>query len=192
LGCKPVYLGIIKDRSDLLKQALSGAADDGVDAILTTGGVSVGEEDHVKAVVEALGALHFWRIAIRPGRPLAFGRVGAVPFIGLPGNPVAAMVTFLMFARPMLLRLAGCRTDNPRRYPVAADFSFSKKAGRREWLRGHLVQRDGRLRAERFPKEGSGIFTSVVASTGLIELPEEMGPVRPGDMVDFLPFSEVI
>jgi molybdopterin molybdotransferase len=192
LGCEPVYLGIIKDREDLLRDALAKAADDGVDAIMTTGGVSVGEEDHVKAAVEALGSLHFWRIAIRPGRPLAFGRIGAVPFIGLPGNPVAAMVTFLMFARPMLERIAGCRAALIQRYPVAADFDFAKKAGRREWLRGHLAYRDGQLVAGRFPNEGSGIFTSMVVSSGLIELTEEMGSVKPGDIVDYLPFSELL
>ncbi|HXP96679.1 MAG TPA: gephyrin-like molybdotransferase Glp, partial [Telmatospirillum sp.] len=192
LGCEPLYLGIIKDREDLLRDALAKAADDGVDAILTTGGVSVGEEDHVKAAVEALGSLHFWRIAIRPGRPLAFGRIGAVPFIGLPGNPVAAMVTFLMFARPMLQKIAGCCPAPIQRYPVEADFDFAKKAGRREWLRGHLADQDGRLVARRFPNEGSGIFTSMVASSGLIELTEEMGSVKPGDIVDYLPFSELL
>jgi molybdopterin molybdotransferase len=192
MGCVPVYLGIIKDREADLREALARAAKDGADAILTTGGVSVGEEDHVKAAVEALGALHFWRIAIRPGRPLAFGRVGSVPFIGLPGNPVSAMVTFLMFARPMLQRIAGDLPIRAQRYPLAANFTFTKRPGRREWLRGHLVQNDGRLLAGRFPNEGSGIFTSVVASTGLIELSEEMGAVQVGDLVDYLPFSELL
>jgi molybdopterin molybdotransferase len=193
LGCEPRALGIVPDRPEALRAALAAAAESGADAILTTGGVSVGEEDHVKPVVESLGALHFWRIAIRPGRPLAFGRVGTVPFIGLPGNPVAAWVTFLMFARPALLHLAGAAPVPPQRFPVAAGFAFAKKPGRREWLRG-TVRRgdDGRLVAERFPNEGSGIFTSVVASTGLIELPEGMGPVQPGDTVDYLPFSEVV
>lgn len=192
LGCEPLYLGIIKDREDLLREALAKAAADGVDAIMTTGGVSMGEEDHVKAVVEALGALHFWRISIRPGRPLAFGRIGAVPFIGLPGNPVAAMVTFLMFARPMLQRIAGGRPSIVQRYPVIVDFDFSKKVGRREWLRGHLSRQGDRLLARRFPNEGSGVFTSMVASTGLIELTEEMGAVTAGDTVDYLPFSELM
>ncbi|MBF0306347.1 MAG: molybdopterin molybdotransferase MoeA [Alphaproteobacteria bacterium] len=193
LGCEPVWEGIAPDRPDALRALLSGAASRGVDAILTTGGVSMGEEDHVKGAVEALGALHFWRIAIRPGRPLAFGHVAGTPFVGLPGNPVAAMVTFLIFARPMLLRLAGAPFSPPQSYPVAADFAFRKKPGRREWLRGHLRPGpDGGLVARRFPNEGSGIFTSVVASTGLIELADERGDIRPGDTVPFLPFSEML
>lgn len=192
-GCEPRYLGIVPDRHDVLVQALAKAEADGADAIMTTGGVSMGEEDHVKAAVEELGALNFWRIAIRPGRPIAFGRVGQVPFIGLPGNPVAAMVTFLMFARPLLLRLAGAELRPVRSYPAIADFAFKKKPGRREWLRGRVDRGpDGRLMANRFPNEGSGIFTSMVVSSGLIELPEDAGNVAPGDVVDFLPFSELL
>jgi molybdopterin molybdotransferase len=193
LGCEPVYLGILPDRPAELEAALAKAADSGADAIMTTGGVSMGEEDHVKGVVESLGALHFWRIAIKPGRPLAFGRVGNVPFVGLPGNPVAATVTFLMFARPLLLRLAGAIVRAPQRVPVAAAFSYKKRPGRREWLRGTLATDEtGRLAANRFPNEGSGIFSSVVASTGLIELHEDMGPVQPGDTVQYLAFSELL
>ena len=193
LGCEPVYLGILPDRPEVLKAALAKAAGSGADLIMTTGGVSVGEEDHIKAVVESLGALNFWRIAIRPGRPLAFGRVGDVPFLGLPGNPVAATVTFLIFARPLLLRLAGATQRPPQRIPVAADFSFKKRVGRREWLRGSIASDEsGHLVARRFPNEGSGIFSSVVASGGLIELHEEMGPVKPGDTVQYLAFSDLL
>ena len=193
LGCQPVYLGILPDRPAELRSALAAAAASGVDAIVTTGGVSIGEEDHVKAVVESLGALHFWRIAIRPGRPLAFGRIGEVPFLGLPGNPVAAAVTFLMFARPMFRQLAGAAQRPPRRIPAVADFSFKKKVGRREWLRGTLAHDEsGRLVARRYPKEGSGVLSSMVASTGLIELHEDAGPIQPGDLVHYIAFSDLM
>lgn len=193
LGCEPRYLGIVPDREVTLREVLAHAAAGGADMLLTTGGVSVGEEDHVKPAVAALGALHFWRIAIRPGRPLAFGRVGDVPFLGLPGNPVASWVTFLIFARPMLLRLAGAEATRPRRYTLPAAFSFRKRPGRREWLRGSLAEEThGRLMVHRFPNEGSGIFSSVVSSSGLIELPEALVEVRPGDPVAFLPFAELL
>ena len=193
LGCDPLYLGILPDNPETLKAALDKAAKSGVDAIVTTGGVSIGEEDHVKAAIEALGAIHFWRIAIRPGRPLAFGRIGSVPFIGLPGNPVAAAVTFMMFARPLFQRLAGATQRPPQRIPVAADFSYKKKPGRREWLRGSItLNSTGGLTAQRFPNEGSGIFTSMVVSRGLIELDEETGPVKPGDTVHYIPFTELL
>jgi len=193
LGCEPVYLGIAPDNPEKLRALLSSAAAQGVDAILTTGGVSMGEEDHVKGAVEALGALHFWRIAIRPGRPIAFGHVAGIPFVGLPGNPVAAMVTFLMFARPMLLALAGARHLPPRSVSAVADFAFKKKKGRREWLRGDIVGGpDGRSLARRFPNEGSGIFRSVVVSSGLIALSEDLGEIVPGQIVDFIPFTELL
>jgi len=193
LGCQPIYLGILPDRPAALSAALAEAAGSGIDAIITTGGVSIGEEDHVKAVVESLGALHFWRIAIRPGRPLAFGRVGLVPFLGLPGNPVAAAVTFLMFARPLLRQLAGATQRPPQPIPVPADFAFKKRAGRREWLRGTLAtDESGRLVARRYPKEGSGVFSSMVASTGLIELREESGAIKPGDIVHYIAFSDLL
>jgi len=175
------------------KVALADAAASGGDLIMTTGGVSVGEEDHVKAAVEALGSLHFWRIAIRPGRPLAFGQIGSIPFVGLPGNPVAATVTFLIFARPLLLALCGALPHIPRRFFVPAAFAFNKKTGRREWLRGSLVAgSDGTLMAENFANGGSGIFSSVVMSEGLIELTEDQASVAPGDLVPFIPFTELL
>ncbi len=192
VGCDPHYLGILPDDPDALKTALDQAAHSNIDAILTTGGVSIGEEDHVKAAVEALGSLHFWRIAIKPGRPLAFGRIHKAPFIGLPGNPVAAAVTFMIFARPLLQRLAGADDRPPQRIPILADFTYKKKPGRREWLRGTVaIDSQGRLTAHRFPNEGSGILTSLVVSTGLIELSEDQGPVAPGDTVTYIPFSEL-
>lgn len=190
LGAEPVDLGILPDRAEVLHRALSNTMGR-YDLILTSGGVSTGEEDHVKRVVESLGALDFWRVAIRPGRPLAFGRIGATPFLGLPGNPVASMVCFLMFARPLILTLAGRKTYEFPVISVPAGFAFKKRPGRREWLRGWLETRGEGAVAMRFPSEGSGILTSMVAAQGLIELTEDMDGVAEGTSVRFLPFAEL-
>lgn len=191
LGCAVDDLGILPDRLDAVHQALADAARDH-DLIMTSGGVSTGEEDHVRAAVESLGKIHFWRLAIRPGRPLALGQVGRIPFIGLPGNPVAVMVTFMRFARPAILRLAGAADSPPRMFPVRAAFAYRKKISRREWLRVSLfTDDDGSLSARKFPRDGAGILSSMVAADGLVELPEALGELAPGTMVDFLPFSEV-
>ncbi len=191
VGCVPIDLGILPDRRDAVTTALARAAD-GVDAVLTSGGVSTGDEDHIKAAVESLGALDFWRVAIRPGRPLAFGRIGGTPFLGLPGNPVASMVCFMIFARPLLLRLAGRSSWRLPMRRLPAGFDFKKRPGRREWLRG-WVEADGTADAvvQRFPREGSGILTSMVAAEGLIDLPEAMAEVAPGDPIGFIPFAEL-
>jgi molybdopterin molybdotransferase len=191
LGCEVDDLGILEDRFEAIRDALANAAESH-DVILTSAGVSTGEEDHVRRAVSELGALHFWRLAIRPGRPIALGQVGRVPFIGLPGNPVAVMVTFMRFARPALLLMAGCTEVEPKIFRVRAAFSYSKKPTRREWLRAELfVDEDGQLAARKFPRDGAGILSSMVAADGLIELGEELTKLDAGSMVDFLPFSEV-
>jgi molybdopterin molybdotransferase len=191
LGCAVTDLGILPDDLATVRDALGKAARDH-DLLFTSGGVSVGDEDHVKAAVEAQGSLHFWRLAIKPGRPLALGQIGAVPFVGLPGNPAAAMVTFMRFARPLILRLAGATEVEPVLYRVSADFDHKKKLDRREWVRARLVtQDDGGLAAVKFPREGAGILSSLVESHGLVELPEDMTQLSRGTMVDFLPFNEV-
>lgn len=190
-GCDTVDLGILPDRFEDIRNALSAAADR-VDAIITSGGVSLGEEDHVKGVVTQLGELHHWRVAIKPGRPIAFGRIGSTPFVGLPGNPVAVMVTYWMFARPLLLALGGLVDVAPRRFPVRAGFERRFKGGRREWLRAWLEPgEDGVLEARCYEREGSGIINSLVAAEGLVEITEEMRDISRGDSVDFLPFSEL-
>lgn len=192
LGCAVTDLGILPDRLDAIGAAL-GAAATGHDLIVTSGGMSVGEEDHVKAAVEALGSLHFWRLAIKPGRPVALGEVGGVPFIGLPGNPVAVMVTFLRIARPMVLRLAGATETEPRWFQVRAGFDFKKKPGRREFLRVRLERApDGALVARQHPNQGSGVLSSMVDSDGLVEVDEDTAVIAVGDPVDFLPFREVM
>lgn len=191
LGAEVTDLGILPDRFEAVRAGLEAAAR-GHGLIVTSGGVSTGEEDHVKAAVGALGGLHFWRIAVRPGRPLAVGAVGGVPFVGLPGNPVAAMATFLMVVRPMVLKLMGAVPSEPARRHVRAGFSFKKRAGRREWLRVRLRSgEDGVPVAERFPSEGSGILTSMVWSSGLLDLPEDMPTLARGDLVDYVSFTEL-
>ncbi len=191
LSCRVTDLGILSDEADEVRGALAAAAQ-AHDLLITSGGVSVGDEDHVRTAVEALGSLHLWRLAIKPGRPIALGQVKGVPFVGLPGNPVAAMVTFLRFARPLILRLGGCTRVEPVLYRVRAEFSHAKKANRREWVRARLeTGADGALVARKFERQGAGILRSLVDSDGLVELPEEMTQLAAGTMVDFLPFSEV-
>jgi molybdopterin molybdotransferase len=191
LGAEVTDLGILPDRFEVIRAALADAAA-GHDLILTSGGVSIGDEDHVKAAVLASGALDFWRLAIKPGRPVALGEVAGTPFIGLPGNPVAVMVTFMLVARPVALRLMGAADTTLRRFPVTAAFAFKRKPGRREYLRARLVHRDGVLAAEKFPSDGSGVLSSMVWSDGLIDLPETAGDVAVGDTVDFLPYAEMM
>jgi molybdopterin molybdotransferase len=191
LGCAVSDLGILEDRLQVIGEALAGAAADH-ELIITSGGMSVGEEDHVKAAVEALGSLYFWRLAIKPGRPLGLGQIRGVPFIGLPGNPVAMMVTFMRIARPVILRLGGCADLAPNIFRVPAGFAHKKKAGRREWVRARLVaDAEGRLVASKFPRDGAGILSSMVEADGLVELSEDIARLEPGTVVDFLPFSEV-
>ena len=190
-GCTVIDLGIIPDRLDDIRAALrmaSGIAD----AIVTSGGMSTGEEDHLRMAISTLGALHFWRLAIRPGRPVALGQVAGKPFVGLPGNPVAMMVTCLRFARPLLLGLAGAAAREPISFKVRTLVALEKKQGRREWLRVRITRdAEGTPTAVRFPRDGAGILSSLVESDGLLELQEELTIVPAGAMVDFLPFSEV-
>jgi molybdopterin molybdotransferase len=195
LGCAVTDLGILPDRRASVAAALAEAAKDH-DAIMSSGGVSVGEEDHVKAALEAQGKLHLWRLAIKPGRPVALGQIasghGQLPFIGLPGNPVAAMVTFLRIARPILLRLMGAADSEPVLYRVRAQFDHRKKKDRREYLRARLApDGEGGQAAVIFPREGAGILSSLVEADGLVELPESLTRLERGSMVDFLPFSEL-
>ncbi len=191
LGCAVTDLGILPDRRDAIRDALGEAAERH-DALITSGGMSTGEEDHVKAAVEAQGALHFWRLAIKPGRPVALGTIKGSVFVGLPGNPVAVMVTFLRIARPILLRLMGAAEDAPALFPLRAGFTYKKKAGRREYVRATLARSaDGILTAVKHPRDGAGILSSMVEADGLVELPEDVTRVEPGMAVDFLPFSEV-
>jgi molybdopterin molybdotransferase len=192
LGAAVTDLGILPDRREVVSAALAEAAR-GHDLVLTSGGVSVGEEDHVRGVVEALGSLHFWRLAIKPGRPIAVGQLGRTPFVGLPGNPVAAMVTFLVIGRPLVLLLSGATDVAAARFPVVAGFDYKKKKGRREWARVRIeANGDGRPVAQKYRSSGAGILASMVEADGLLELGEDMDGLKKGAVVDFLPFSGVM
>jgi molybdopterin molybdotransferase len=191
LGCLVDDLGIRPDHAGALADTLAEAAG-GHDLIVTSGGVSTGEEDHVRPVLERLGRLHFWRLAIKPGRPVALGQIGGVPLIGLPGNPVAVFVTFAVLARPLILRLAGAAAPPPRSFPVAAGFAYRKKPGRREYLRARLERGGAGPVAVKYPQDGAGILSSIVHSDGLVVLDEATSDLRIGDRVEFLPFSEVL
>jgi molybdopterin molybdotransferase len=191
LGCAVSDFGIRPDREAALADTLATASV-GHDLIVTSGGVSTGEEDHVKQAVERLGSLHFWRLAIKPGRPVALGQIAGAPLIGLPGNPVAALVTFVVLARPLILRLAGATASAPRVFPVRAGFAYRKKPGRREYVRASLWREGKDLVAAKYPRDGAGIISSITQSEGLVIIDEETSEVAPGMTVDFLPFSEVI
>lgn len=185
-GHAPVDLGIAPDSMAAVRDLLNGASD-ACDAILTSGGASAGDEDHISALLNAEGHVAAWRIAMKPGRPLLFGAWQGVPFFGLPGNPVAAFVCALVFAHPALARLSGRPWRVPDGVTVPAGFSKSKKNGRREYLRARLNDRG---HAEVFKSEGSGRVSGLSWATGLVELPDEAIEVTPGDPVRFLPFAE--
>jgi molybdopterin molybdotransferase len=183
-------LGILPDDRAATEAALRSAAASH-DLLLTSGGVSTGEEDHVRAAIEAGGRLVFWRLAVKPGRPAAMGLVDGTPVLGLPGNPVAAVVTFLHLARPLVLRLAGALPEALPRFVAEADFSYRKKAGRREYVRVSLQSTGGLPRARKFAREGAGLLTSLTQSDAFAELAEDITAVAPGDLVAVLPFGAV-
>ncbi|MDB5800422.1 MAG: Molybdopterin binding domain protein [Rhodocyclales bacterium] len=184
MGCDITDLGIVRDDLLATRDALRHAAQH-ADLILTCGGVSVGEEDHVKAAVEAEGALQSWRIAIKPGKPLAFGRVGETPFIGLPGNPVSSFVTFQMLVRPYLRRMQGSIDVLPLALPMRADFAWNRSVPVREFLR---VRRNAAGGLDLFHSQSSGVLTSCTWADGLVEnAPETM--IGHGDTVRYLPFD---
>jgi molybdopterin molybdotransferase len=192
LGCEVSDLGILGDDRVSLASALKSVAGT-LDLILTTGGVSTGEEDHVKAAVESVGTLVLWRMAIKPGRPVAMGIIGGTPFIGLPGNPVASFVTFVHVVRPTVLALAGATQQHLVPMPVRAAFTYKKKIARREYVRVNLRRSEnGALEAVKFPREGAGLLSSLVDTDGLVELGEEITQVEPGQTVGFLGYASLI
>jgi molybdopterin molybdotransferase len=193
-GCDVTDYGIVPDRLEATRAVLRLAAA-GHDLIVTSGGVSVGEEDHIKPAVEAEGRLSMWKIAVKPGKPLAFGEVNAdaahqghtTHFIGLPGNPVSSFVTFLIFVRPFILRCQGVARVEPLSYPLRADFDWTKPDSRREFLRVKLNAAGG---LDLYANQSSAVLTSAVWGDGFIDNPPKQ-PIRRGDVVTFLPFSEL-
>ena len=196
-GAAVTDLGILPDDPERLAAALRAAAA-GHDLVLTSGGVSTGEADHVRSAVERIGSLVFWRVAIKPGRPVAMGVIrgadgqGAV-FAGLPGNPVAVFVTFVRVVKPLLRRLAGARPQNLTPLPVRAGFAYKKKKDRREYVRVALRRAaDGELEAVKHPQDGAGIITSLTETDGLLEFPEDVTTIEPGARVGFLSYAALI
>lgn len=187
LGCEVTDLGIVPDRRDATVAALRQAAQ-GHDLILTSGGVSVGEEDHIKPAVEFLGRLDLWQIAMKPGKPFAYGRIADTHFMGLPGNPVSSLVTFGVLVRPFLLRLQGVRDVAPKTIAASAGFDWAKPDKRREFLRVRQ-NADGTL--ELFANQSSGVLTSAAWADGVVDNPAGQTIAR-GDRVRFLPFSELL
>ncbi len=191
MGCEVSDLGIVPDRRDATLRALADAAGPH-DLILTSGGVSVGEEDHIKPAVQALGELHLWSLAIKPGKPFALGSIrrpagqGAAHFMGLPGNPVSSFITFLLLVRPFLLRLQGVEPVEPVRQAMRADFDWPKADRRREFLRARRNAQGG---LDVFPNQSSGVLTSVVWGDGVIDLAAGATIAR-GDRVPFISFSD--
>lgn len=191
IGCEVIDLGIVPDSLEQTRAALRQAAAQ-ADLIVTSGGVSVGEEDHVRPAVQAEGEINLWQIAVKPGKPLAYGHVrhadGLAHFIGLPGNPVSSFVTFVLFVRPFLQRLQGIDAARPRSYAMRADFEVARPDRRREFLRARVNEHGG---LELFPNQGSGVLTSVVWADGLVDNPPGQA-IRTGDLVRFIPFNELI
>ncbi len=195
LGCDASDLGIVPDRLDATRAALRKASKDH-DLIITSGGVSVGEEDHIKPAVTAEGRLDLWQIAIKPGKPLAFGAVrksdeasdGEAWFIGLPGNPVSSFVTFLLFVRPFILKLQGREAKLPQSYFMRADFEWSKADRRNEFLRVKLNSNGG---LDLFPNQSSGVLTSASWGDGLVDCPPNQ-PIKAGDLVKYIPFDALL
>lgn len=184
LGVEVLDLGQVPDRLDATVAVLEQAGRE-ADVVITTGGVSVGEEDHVKAAVEQLGRLDMWKVAMKPGKPLAYGQIGTMDFLGLPGNPVSAFVVYALFVRPFLLARMGAVPAMPAAFTVPAGFDWPKPGKRREFLRGRLEQGQAVI----YPNQSSGVLTSVAWADGLVDVPVDT-TVRQGDPVRFLPLGE--
>lgn len=180
MGCLPDQLSVTQDR---LRDAASRC-----DVLLTCGGVSVGEEDHIKAAIASLGALDLWKIAVKPGKPFAFGRVGRAVLMGMPGNPVAAWVTFALLVRPYLLRCMGVHAITPMGFRVQAGFTWDRPDARQEYLRA-WIDADGR--AQIHPRQNSAVLSSVTQCTGLVEIPAST-PVRAGEFLRFIPYTGIV
>lgn len=192
LGCEVIDMGVVRDEPAQLEAAFTRAAST-ADAIITSGGVSVGEADHTKYMMKKLGDVAFWKIAMRPGRPMAVGRIGTAMLFGLPGNPVAVMVTFLAFVRPALLKMMGCTAQTPPLLTARCTHALRKKPGRTEFQRGIVSKSaDGRLQVQAIGNQGSGILSSMVRANGLIVLHHDQGNLAANDEVDVMMFEGVI
>ena len=190
LGCEAIDIGMVEDTLEATRDALA-AAGEAADVVVSTGGMSVGEEDHVKRALEDVGHLEMWQVAVKPGKPLAYGRVRDADFLGLPGNPVSTLVTFCLFVRPFLLARLGVVNVAPRSIPVRADFDWRRPANRREFVRARLRYDEDGPKATIFPRQGSDVMSSTVWADGLVEVMEAT-TVAPGDWVNYHAFGELL
>ncbi len=190
LGCEVSDCGIVEDTAEATAAALAQASQN-CDLIISTGGVSVGEEDHVKAQVEKLGELRLWKLAIKPGKPLAYGRIGEAAFFGLPGNPSSGFVTFLILVKPYVLAMQGARDVIPQAWPVAADFDWPKPGRRQEYLRARVGVSGGELKASLYANQSSGVLASAAWANALVVLPEGT-TVQKGEQVKALLLKDLL
>lgn len=189
--CESMDIGMVADTPEATREALRRAAGS-ADLVIGSGGMSVGEEDHVRAALERTGRLEMWKVAVKPGKPLAYGRIGDADFVGLPGNPVSTLVGFCLFVRPFILKRQGILDVRPRPMRVSAAFSWPRPGERREFVRARLREgAGGGYRAEIHPKQGSDVLTSAVWADGLVDIAGG-AVIRPGDPVPYYPFSELL
>ena len=192
LGVAVTDLGILRDDAASLSRAIEQAAKTH-DVVLTSGGVSTGDADFVKTAVDQIGTLVFWRVGIKPGRPVTMGTIGGAAFVGLPGNPVAVFVTFVCVVKPLLRRLGGALPQKLTPLPVRLSFPYKKKTGRREYVRVSLRKgANGEVEAVKHPQDGAGVITSLTQTDGLLEFPEDVTTVEIGDRVGFLSYAQLM
>lgn len=191
LGANVIDVGIVPDSLNATEQCLAKASEN-ADVVISSGGVSVGDADFVKTVIESLGQLDFWKLAMKPGKPLAYGRIGSTPFFGLPGNPVSVFATFAVIVRPYLLRMQGVVGNvYPSAISIRADFNWSQAGSREEYLRAKLVRDEDGTAVTLFPNQSSGVLSSVVWADGFAVIPAGI-TVEAGDLVDFIPFDGIL
>jgi len=191
LGFLVTDLGILKDKPDVIENKLKKASINN-DLIITSGGMSLGDEDHIKNIIDNKGSIYAWRLAIKPGRPVGFGMFNKCPIIGLPGNPAAAFITFLVVAIPILKQMSGQLVNKYNLIPITSDFYYTKKKGRKEFIRVKLINKKNKLTAQKFPKAGAGILTSTTWSSGIGILDEKVEEIKPGDKINYLSFNEIL
>lgn len=191
LGFLVTDLGILKDKSDIIENKLKIASINN-DLIITSGGMSLGDEDHIKNIIDNNGSIYAWRLAIKPGRPVGFGMFNKCPIIGLPGNPAAAFITFLVVAIPILKQMSGQIFNKYNLIPITGDFYYTKKKGRKEFIRVKLINKKNKLTLQKFPKAGAGILTSTTWSSGIGILDEKVEEIKPGDKINYLSYNEIL
>ena len=191
LGCKVKDLGILKDDKRVIIKKLNNATKNN-DFIITSGGMSLGEEDHIKPLIADKGKIHVWRLAIKPGRPVGFGNYNKIPILGLPGNPAAAFVTFLMIGIPILKKISGQATIKNNYIPINVNFTHRKKTGRKEFLRVQLAHKANKLILNKFHKEGAGILSSASWATGLGIIEDNIENIKLNDKINYISLNELL